>query len=220
MKALGHLTLLVFLSSCASTATSDEQAPDTTPKETAQEVEEQPPTQTSDQPGDSNSALGENDELTLRKGNADRVNAETDVTAAGLAKALPGRQIKDNKRSVEGEEYSVFEVYDGKELLFFVEPYDGSLRTLTVKSPRLKTAEGVGVGSTFLELEASLGELECGEGDEDYSVYALCTSSKYENMTFAFPLPRAPIRKVSKAKVRRALRKKNVVFVWWQGPEE
>lgn len=217
MVSVARLSVLVLLVSCGATATSDKQAPNARLEESSQTIDEQP-TQASAQPDDSKAVLGKNDELRLRRGNADRINAETTITAAGLADALPGRQIKEAKESVEGEEFSVFEVYDGDELLFVVEPYEDSLATLTVKSARVRTAEGVGVGSTFLELENSLGELECIEGDEDYSVNALCTSGSYENIRFAFLIPNDSIYEMTKAEIRRALGSEKVVFVWWQAP--
>ena len=59
------------------------------------------------------------------------------------------------------------QIYDGDELLFNAEIVKGAVYRITVLSPRFKTHEGIGVGSTFGDLKKYFGKpkrLEAGEG--------------------------------------------------------
>jgi hypothetical protein len=99
------------------------------------------------------------------------------VDEAKVRFAFAGHTVGRTSENVNGTASEVFHVKSPKEsdrLAVAVWPHDGKLDHIDIFTDAIKTKKGIGVGSTFEELQSAYPTVDCIVGDKQYAKKTLC----------------------------------------------
>lgn len=113
------------------------------------------------------------------------ITAETPFTVEAIGEAFPHREVAEEKRSTEGEVYSVIAVREDERILLTVNPKHGKVDSIIVTSDKVNNTLGHTIGSRFTAVYE--GEATpCSPGQEELSGRVLCPAPVASNMTYIF----------------------------------
>jgi len=126
--------------------------------------------------------------LVLNEDGLSVLSNDAKLTKEALEKLFVGLRVEEKTYSAEGDDYSVFVLYDGKKKVIELEPgAEGKVSRILVYGKQIAGPKGLHCGSTYEDL-IEVGKVECQRGaDETYS-NAFCTVEGIEKPSFVFDL--------------------------------